>query len=170
VLTQGFLPLTKNPEVVAAVPGGPGFLILGAYDFKPGEQTASYHYNGAQLNNPGTLPAWYMAPVHLPQGVTVNQLVAYFYDNDSGDTKNIMVRLWQDDILAVTLSKMAQISSTGALPYITPMVTATIDYPIIDNSMYAYIVEVILPNSGSIYFTGVRIDYTYSASLPAVAR
>jgi hypothetical protein len=170
-LTQGSIPVVNNPGGGGPVPGGPGFVILNAFDFKPYMQTAGYLYSGTLLYNPGPGSFdFYIAPVHLPQGATINQVVAYYLDNDVSEGKEIDLYLFQCNDFDTSAAAMAHIASSGAILGITYAVTSVINYPVIDNSRYSYAVQVTLPISDGVGLSAVRIDYTYSLSLPAVMR
>jgi hypothetical protein len=62
----GILFATSSPLLGAPIPGGPGFLSVGIYAFKPSSQTTSFSYAGGRLMNMGDHPAIFAAPVHLP--------------------------------------------------------------------------------------------------------
>ena len=94
-LTDSVLPPGINPQGGGPVPGGPGYVVLNAFDFKPFVQTTTFEYSGSMLQNITPSLAYYLAPVHLPQGATINQIVAYYLDNDSGGGKDVEVDLLQ---------------------------------------------------------------------------
>ncbi len=170
-LTPGPIPIVDSPEGGGgAVPGGPGFVALNAFDFKPYSQSYNYYYGGTLLNNTGVTSAFFIAPVHLPQGATINQVVAYYKDEDAGMWKDIAVVLLQCNDFTEAAVYMAEIYSSGAITGITYAVATAITFPVVDNSRYSYIVQVNLPNSASVWLSAVRVDYTYSLSLPAVMK
>jgi hypothetical protein len=169
LLTNGPIPLVNSPTAVGeSVPGGPGFLILSSFDFKPEADNYSYWYNYTLLQNDGVSSSTFVAPVHLPQSAMINQMVVYFLDNDSGE--NIAVYLLQLNDLTITPVIMASFESSSAYANIHYAVTTSISYPVVDNASYSYLVQVSLPDSGLIGLNAVRIDYTYSVSLPAIAK
>jgi hypothetical protein len=170
-LKQGPIPVVNSPEGGGPVPGGPGFVVLNAFDFKPYTQSAGYMYSGTLLFYPGPGSYdWFVAPVHLPQGATINQVVAYYLDYDSNEGKEIEIDLMRCNDFDTTADIMASVTSSGATSGITYAIDITINYPIIDNSRYSYAVQVSLPISDWVGLSAVRIDYTYSVSLPAVRR
>jgi hypothetical protein len=170
-LTKGPIQLVNGPQGGGPVPGGPGFVVLNSFDFKPYSQIASYQYAGTLLWNLGDY-SYYIAPVHLPQGATINQVVAYYIDNDGVIGKDIEIDMLLLNDFTTSGDVMAAISSEG-LPIsslINYAVTSSIFYPVVDNSRYSYLVQVGMPNSANVALSAVRIDYTYSLSLPAVMR
>jgi hypothetical protein len=166
---QGPVPEVNGPEGGGPVPGGPGFVILSGFDFKPFYQTSNYSYTNALLQNPGSGMGIYIAPVHLPQGATVNQMVVYYLDNDGSN--NLQVELRQCNNMTSLCAYMATIYSSGP-PLVgnTYTVTSEIDYAVVDNAIFSYMVNIYLPNSGLMGLSAVRIDYTYTTSLPTVIR
>lgn len=169
-LTQGPIPVVNRPEGGGPVPGGPGFVILNGFDFMPYYQTSNYVFSGTLLINNGTMLAFYIAPLHLPQGATINQMVAYYLDQDAGEGIDISIDLLRCDVFLNGCDTIAEIVSIGTTAGFTYAIDPSIDYPIVDNSMYSYAVQVEMPASMAIGINAVRIDYTYSVSLPAVVR
>jgi hypothetical protein len=167
-LTNSSIPQMNGPQGGGPVPGRPGFVILNGFDFKPYLQTANYQYTGSMLQNPGTSLAYYLAPVHLPQGATVNQVIAYYFDYDG--VVDLEVELLQCDNLSGAIGIMASLSSSGASPSMTFTVTSAISTPLVYNASYSYAVQVSLPNSSLIGLEAVRIDYTYPVTLPLVLK
>jgi len=168
-MAQGQVTGVNSPEGGGAVPGGPGFVILNSFDFKPFLESSSYLYTNTLLQYSGPDSAWYIAPVHLPQGATINQMVAYYLDND--DVYNIELNLFQCDLFSPSYPNlMASIHTSDATTGITYAVTPYISYLVINNSMYSYAVQVLLSNSLDIGLTAVRVDYTYSMSLPVAVK
>jgi hypothetical protein len=169
-LAESPLSRVNDPEGGGPVPGGPGHVILNAFDFKPFIPATSYLYTGTLLQNVGSGSANFLAPVHLPQGATINQVVAYYIDNDAGASKDILVYLLSCNDMATSAGIMASLKSSGSLAGVTFGVTSAITTPIVDNAIFSYAVQVNLPNSGLIGLTAVRIDYSYPLALPAVVR
>jgi hypothetical protein len=169
-LTTSGLPAANAPQGGGPVPGGPGYVILNGFDFKPLDQAAGYHYSGSLLQNSGTGYAYYLAPVHLPQGATINQVVAYYLDNDSGTSLDVEVKLLQTYDFSNSGVFIATVVSSGAILGITYNVTSSITTPLVDNATYSYAVQVGMANSASLGLQAVRIDYNYPVSLPLVSK
>ena len=151
-----------------AVPGGPGFVILNGYDFKPYYATDTWQYDGAALFDPSTAFEYFIAPVHLSQGATINQMVVYFYDNESSGL--FQVELKQFSNINSSVIYMAGVYPVAGSPNNLYLATSSIAWPVVDNSLYSYAVAAQLPGEllGGLY--AVRIDYGYTTSLPLVVK
>jgi hypothetical protein len=155
-------------QPAVAVAGGPGFVSLNGLEFKPFDPTSTYTYSGVSLQNTSAYAAWFMAPVHLPQGATVNQMVVYYLDNDAGAGMDIEADLVYVPLINSYGTGMGSVTSSGAVAGTTYNVTSAISSPVVDNSTNSYIIQVYLPPSSQIRLMAVRIDYGYAASLPLV--
>jgi hypothetical protein len=90
---------------------------------------------------------WYLAPVHLPDGATVTQLVFHWLREDTQVTGTAIL---QRTLLgADTYENMAEASSTtGAGALMSSTGDTTITGALIDNSTYAYWIVLDLPAAG----------------------
>jgi hypothetical protein len=155
--------------MTAPVPGGPGFYAQSAFLFMRWDQDYQYAYdrgNGAELYNPGPGTAIYEAPLSLPHGATITKFVAYYYDASASDISFTLFRIPLDGQLA---NALADVYSTGQSGYGFGE-TTSINLPLVDLQSYSYVVQVSLPADDTLRVTGIRIDYTYSAKLPAVLK
>ena len=166
----GILPPQGNHAAATApeeLAGGPGFYMQSALNFRPWAQYMTWDYGGGgDLYNPGPEYGYYVGSVSLPDGVTVTNLVGYYYDISPG--ADLGVKLYRYDGHG-TWEQLAAITSSGSSGYGT-IADGSIDYPVIDQQNYSYSVWVYI-EAGVGYdlaFTGVRIDYAHSAKLPLV--
>ena len=166
------VPQDTGPQGVGGpVPGGPGYVILNAFDFKPLISTASYEYADAALKNPSQFDVLsVVAPVHLPHGATINQVVAYYLDNDPDFQRDVEVELKLCYDLGTICGLMGTIKSSGAVVGVTYKVTSAITTPVVNNASNSYLVEVTLPPSIALGLVAVRVDYTYQTTLPLVKK
>jgi hypothetical protein len=87
-LRQAVASASAAPEpatVPTAVPGGPGYLMLAASDFKvDSDQDTFFRYWGGNFIEPasGSSGIGVSAAVHLPQGAQITKITAYYYDSD----------------------------------------------------------------------------------------
>ena len=172
-LTQGPIPVVNSPEGTLEVPGGPGFVILNAFDFTPYSQNSGFFINYGLLQNTGTGYAYYTAPVHLPQGATINQMVAYYYDDDTNVGKDIslwMMRCYVMDGACGTIMASIESPPNPTSGSIYTAMTTSIYHQVIDNASYSYAIQIGWSNSNYVALSAVRIDYGYSSSLPAIMR
>ena len=173
-LTGSLTPPVSKPQGGGPPIAGPGHVVLNAFDFKPYFPNTAYEYSSGygadMLINLSGDSASFIAPVHLPQGATINQVVAYYMDNDSGDLQNIEVDLFVLDDFDTIMPFMAFLTPNGATEGITYAATSAISDPLVDNTSHSYAAQVELPSSHSVGFMAMRIDYSYALSVPLVRR
>lgn len=120
--------------------------------FSPFEDGYGYTNAGWNLiHNSGSVSAgdrgWYLAPVYLPDGATVTQLVFHWLREDTSQVGT--VKLQRTILGADTYQDMAEASSaTGTGTLISSTGDTTITGAVIDNSTYAYWIIVDLPAAG----------------------
>lgn len=157
-----------NSVSVDPVPGGPGFIMVGAFEFKPYNQNYSQAYNGTLLYNPSaTLITDSMAGLTLPHGATITKMTLYFEDNSSTNTFVYLTRAGADGAANMVTS----CGSVGAQAgFRTASNQSAVLYPEVDNQNYSYFLELVIPGfSGlDIRIANVRIDYEYTANLPMI--
>jgi hypothetical protein len=102
-----------------------------------------------QLSNYGDSRAYFVAPVHLPQGVTITNVTWYFYDGGSSQIWMYLGRYNHSIGGVPSYQAMAFHLSQGATGYESVSDdTISVD-PIVDNVEWSYIVTVDLPPSAS---------------------
>jgi hypothetical protein len=155
----------SSPQEV--IPGGPGFQMVSALQFKPWHPTVSWDFYYLDLYNPGPEFGAYSAALTLPDNVTITRMVVYFYDNSVAD---LDVRLWLGD-QAGGWGLLADVYSSGALDGYRTASDDWIDYAAVDQQSYSYALEARLSaDSTNLRLAGVRIDYAYSVDLPLVLK
>ena len=153
----------------APVPGGPGFISVGSFGFRPYTPGIAYDYTGGRLYNKAVTTEVFLAPVHLPHGAIVTQVVLYYVDNGPAD---IRVYLWAtplDNPPAET--SIVDMTTSGASP--DPRTLIITNFPngnVIDNRSNAYTVSLDLPSGASYRIGGVRIDYAFPVNLPIILK
>jgi hypothetical protein len=151
----------------APVPGGPGFVSIGSYEFRPSNPNLTYGIAGGRLytDTGGT----FIAPAHLPHGATITQIVLYFVDTG---TSGINVYLGSYPLNTPNPStEIASITTKDATPGSRFLVVNTFpNGSIIDNQSNFYFVSVGLPASSSYMLGGVRIDYSHPTNLPLIMK
>lgn len=159
-----------NSVAVDPVPGGPGFIMVSAFEFKPYSGDYSQAYNGTLLYNPSaTLITDSLAGVMLPHGATITKMTLYFEDNSSTNTFVYLLRAGADGATSIVTS----CGSIGAqVGFRTASNQSAVLYPVVDNQNYSYALELVIPGfSGlDIRISNVRIDYEYTANLPVIVR
>ncbi len=154
----------------AAVPGGPGFVMIHPTAFVPMYSTWEYSFGvgGGALYNPGSADSFYEAAVNLPHGAKITKVVAYYFDNSSTvDTWVVLAAVSMDE---PDLVNLAYLATSGAEANNRVMEDTTISPDIIDNQSYAYWIEVGIPGgqATSLMIRGIRIDYSYPVNLPLI--
>jgi hypothetical protein len=153
----------------APIAGGPGFISIGAFEFKPYSPSIAYDYTGGRLYNKATTTEVFLAPVHLPHGAIVTQVVLYYVDNGPSD---IRVYLWATPLDSPSAEiKLADMTTSGASA--DPRTLIINNFPNgngIDNRSNAYTVSLDLPSGSSYRIGGARIDYAFPINLPAVTK
>lgn len=169
-------PLTDGQaQNVAPVAGGPGYVMLPAVAFQPSINGQIYDraYGVKLATLAGSSGYYYYAPLALPDRARLKKLVMYYKDSDPSG--QIRLRFYRAELpFAGTSDDIARINSTDGATY-AYMETATITtHSIVDNQAYAYYVQIELPVASStsyeLLFNGIRVDYEYTSSLPAVSR
>ncbi len=160
-----------SPAGGGPVAGGPFFAPISGLEFKPYYSNSSYTYSaGVCLKNTGSLADWFVAPVHVPNGITFAKMVVYYTDQDAN--KDLVVELLQSPLFGTNAYVLATFTSSGSLTGQIYGETTDIPAPQVDLSTGAYLVKVTLPASANVTLCGVRIDYGYAfqASLPMVRK
>jgi hypothetical protein len=161
--------LTVPPACGAPVSGGPGFISVGSFGFKPYTPGISYDFTGGRLYNKAITTEVFLAPVHLPHGAIVTQVVLYYVDNGPSD---IRVYLWSTPFETPSDEiPMVDMTTSDASP--DPRTLVINNFPNgngIDNRSNAYTVSLDLPSGSSYRISGVRIDYSFPVNLPAVMK
>jgi hypothetical protein len=159
------------PALSESVPGGPGYVSLNGFNFKPfTPANNTYSWAGVGLKNTGSVPDWFMAPVQIPNGSTIQKMVVYYIDQDAGAGMNLEVDLVYVPLGANYGYMSAGFTSSGSLAGSVYGETTTIANPVVNLSANSYILQAYLPNSMNITLLGVRIDYGYQASLPFIKK
>ena len=160
---------TRSQSIGAPVPGGPGFLSVGSYAFKPATLIGLiYDFVNNRLYHASGQFVIFSSPVNLPHGATITQVTLYFVDNGASDISVSLVSYPLDDPAASI--EIASNTTSGASPNPRTLVINT--FPAgntIDNQSNFYTVNVRLPSS-FYQLGGVRIDYGHSITLPLIMK
>ena len=162
-----------------AVPGGPGYLMLAASDFKTdSDQDVFFRYWGGNSIEPaeGSSGIGVSAALHLPQGAHITKITAYYYDNDPNSAP--LLDLYRG--ITDTLQLVGNLSSTlpsdsFAAGEDVRSVTVSGAAAVVDNSRYSYMVIATINRDPATpartqRLHSVRVDYDFPIALPAVLR
>ncbi|MBA3469059.1 MAG: hypothetical protein H0T53_05390 [Herpetosiphonaceae bacterium] len=176
---------------------GHSYLSLPSSAFSPAESAYHYYNYGKQITNLGVgnppapgLQVW-SAAVHLPQDVRITQLALLAGDvqadqpgNRDGAVTISMSYSKLDELSEAAIGDIAIIASYPNTSLVTDVAvyssTAALNsMAIIDNSVYAYVVTLVMPANPNApdqypntYFWGARIEYEYpnTQNLPLVKK
>ncbi len=150
------------------VPGGPGFISVSSFAFKPFSSDDSQIYDVTWMYNGGADMASFIAPVYLPHDATITKVVFFFYDGITG--ADLILSLLRVNMFDGSVTPVARgySSTSSGLGFIE----APISIPLVDNQLYSYILDVDIPGGhyGSLSLINVRIDYSYPSYLPCVQK
>jgi hypothetical protein len=157
--------------MMAPVPGGPAFISVSPFEFTP-YMAPSFpgvmpNYSQQAIFNPGSSGHWFDAPLFLPKGATVTKLVAYYYDNSTSDMSAYLMVCPLDNQGCNT---MANVGSSGAVDASRTSEDTTINFALIDTSLYSYMIEMSLGPGVALRVRGLRIDYAYNSALPVIVK
>jgi len=161
---------------LAAVPGGPGYIMVPATAFVPGSPTAGYTIFWGELSVPSGSPGgltFFYAPVYLPQGATLTRLTMYYRDTEL-DGNTLGVDLLRKPLPSTSSGEGVGLSVYGDQIGFSVYQSDTTPEPtraVIDNSQYAYWLSLYV-YAAPVYLQlqAVRIDYGYDNNLPLVIR
>jgi hypothetical protein len=165
--------------VPTAVPGGPGYLMLAASDFKPDtDQDTFFRYWGGNFIEPaeGTSGIGVSAAVHLPQGAHITKITAYYYDSDPGSAPllDLYRGITDTQELIGNLSSALPADSFASGEDVRSVAVSGAA-AVVDNSRYSYMVIATLNRdpitpAHTQRLHSVRVDYDFPIALPAVVR
>ena len=112
-----------------------------------------------QLYNYGDSRAYFIAPVHLPHGVTITNVTWYFYDGGASQIWMYLGRYNQSIGGASSYQSMAFHLSQGEPGYDSASATTISTGQIVDNIEWSYILTVDLPPSAS------HLDYRFQRAV-----
>jgi len=147
----------------AAAQAATGYISISAAAFEPHSKSVEYDNRGNSLS---TLSGggYFYAPVQLPHGATVTNMIFVFFDDE--ETEHAQVKMYCFNLTSGSL--MGEITSLneGASSENTTVFTD----PVIDNSEYSYYIELFL-SSEDVYLYQVFIEFTYPTNfMPLVMR
>jgi hypothetical protein len=123
--------------------------------------TGSFNYASHGIYNNGASTGDYMIPFDLPNGATITEVVVYGYDGDA--TYQFYVYVYRQQLNSMAFSSAGSASSGAAYSAGAINVTVPVSiYNVVDNSLYAYFIDISMPVSTTIAVSGYRVTYTYT--------
>ena len=148
------------------VPGGPGFISVSTFGFKPYYPSTNLAYTNTWIYNDSSSYGVYFSPVNLPHGATITKVLFFYYDTVVG--ANMTFYLERVNLFDGSHTEVAQVNSTGSAGY--GYVESVIFIPAVNNQLYSYIIEADIPGGylANLSLINIRIDYGYPVYLPTV--
>ena len=141
-------------------PAGAGRVVIGGHEFRP-----EVYANGMRVDvvrqsliNGGAALDCALAPVDLPDGVTVTRLT--LYANDTALARSMSASLYRNPIGSGVAANMAQTpvsDNTGD----QQLVDATIVNPVVNNFFYSYVANVCFVSGAGVRLDDVVVEFTY---------
>jgi hypothetical protein len=128
-----------------------GYLSIPAAAFTPTDDTTSWHNTGTQLHG----QYFFIAPVYLLNGATVTKVT--FHWRDDAATYDGVLTLTRNNMDG-SCHQLASTPTSGNSGYGISY-DDTIDYALIDNSIYSY--HFVCTLDTDIWLNGVIIEYNY---------
>lgn len=148
------------------VPGGPGFIMVSPFEFKPYSTSYEWGFLGKSVYNPGLSYSHMVAGLNLPDGATITKLTLFYKDNVASDLTLYLFRGSMDN----TEYQMAHVLSEDWDTTYRFVSTTSISDPVVNNQVFSYFLYVYFPgNVGqNVLLTNVRIDYGYTTVAPLI--
>jgi hypothetical protein len=155
---------------IPVVSGGPGYLAINPTEFRALDPANPAAFSGTSLYNPGSGYAYYIAPVRLPQGMTIKKLVAYYYDKSVESDLYVAIMYCPLDVVYCMTMGGAGSFSTSDTPQYSE--TTSFSPAVIDMRANSYMLQLEIPGDAgtALSLYGVRVDYGATVALPAVRK
>ena len=153
-------------EKVVVVPlGGKGYepqnpLVIPAADFRGDSGGAAYYYvfsQGYAYGSSASSAGCMMAPVYVPNDVTITKFTAMVYDNNTSYALGVYLRRRPIDNLTLTSSLLASVSASDSTSPQT-LEDTTISNALVDTANYVYYAHICLYDSTHRLYA-VKIHY-----------
>lgn len=160
--TQGVI------EGTGIVPGGPGFIMISPFDFRPRPNDNTWAYSDGSLYNLGANAISMETGLTLPHGATISKVTLYYKDNSAEELRLILAR-GNGSGETEKMLDLKTLDAMTAFRYASLPVSVT---PVIDNQNYSYYLYVSLAGNVNmdILLSNVRIDYGYTVYTPSVMK
>lgn len=159
--------LAANPPVL-----GSAMISIGPEAFLPWDRNATLARDSMMMIRPMTPAGTNVpldAPLHLPHGAQVKQIVAYFFDNDA--TQNVTLYYvvhGHTNSMGFTADIVSSSGASNEIRYIA--LNNLSNYRNIDLTAYSYMIRIQMVGGANTYLNSVRVDYSYNTALPTILR
>lgn len=133
-----------------------GYISVSAAAAQPIMNGYSYYKNWGYIQNSGSSTEFFFVPLQLPHNATVTKLTVYWYDASAAADMTVTLR--RVDHINQYYIMAPSLGSTGSAGYNSSF-TSSISQAVINNTLYSYILYIILPDPDT-RFAGALIEYT----------
>jgi len=167
-----FVLLVAGVGLAAAAPrGGPGYVSVPGPAFQPKFPSTAFEYFGMQVRTTsGT--GYYVAPVSLPHGATLNEVTILGYD--SSPAQSFEVIFYRAHGGRGFLEEICRAKSAYWGGDFEVNVAPEAQRALVDNDTYGYFITLELPAPATtqqgLALTRVRFGYSYPSNVPLLSR
>lgn len=165
-------PLLAQNLLIADPPlMGEGVISIGPEAFQPWNRETTVDRGSGLWIRPLTPveTVSFDAPLMIPNGASIRQIVAYIFDNDG--TRNAELNLLQHSHTSSSGVLLSNAYSTGASTSMQAVsISSSSGITQVNLANYSYIIRVRLFGGANMYLNSVRIDYSYHTYLPAIQK
>lgn len=165
-------PLLAQNLLIADPPlMGEGVISIGPEAFQPWNRETTVDRGSGLWIRPLTPveTVSFDAPLMIPNGASIRQIVAYIFDNDG--TRNAELNLLQHSHTSSSGVLLSNAYSTGASTSMQAVsISSSFGITQVNLANYSYIIRVRLFGGANMYLNSVRIDYSYHTYLPAIQK
>jgi hypothetical protein len=143
-------------------PTGSSALVIGPAAFNAAGEPDSgvdYEFSDPHRSGGGGASSCIVAPVHLPDGVTVTKLTANLHDSGAGSLNMEFRRDGSGFVAPESIASAGTTDNSGD----QSLETTTISNAVIDNSAYSYVLDSCTLDATTLEIHNVVIEYTYPA-------
>lgn len=152
------------------VDGGPGFVMVSPFDFRPYSAADQWQYMNTGLINPSLAnESVLVAGLTLPHKASITKLTLYYKDNYAPNNMVVSLVRGLGNGAAETMASFTTQGEMTAFRYDSVSLIIT---PVADNQTFSYFLLLrIPPNAGEkLMLTNVRIDYEYTVYTPTIMK
>lgn len=159
-----------NPDrTIGVVDGGPGFVMIPSAAFVPDSNTAQYSRGAVSVWSTDETLISFSAPVFIPDGAVINQLVLYY--DDSLTDFDILVTFYEYDSSNDYIVTIKNISSSGSGGVGAAIASLSSE---VSNQYDLFTLKAYFPAAAGagnqLKLLGVRCDYGYSSYLSLISK
>jgi hypothetical protein len=128
-----------------------------------------FSFGNGYIRSTGSASACLMAPVYLPDGILMDYLRIYAYDNHAA---NFTMELRRKENSSTSSSQvLASVTTSGSSSAVQKVTDTTIGSPVVDNRNYSYFLSTCLNSTTTSHrFYAAELGFRFFTYLPAVLK